>query len=84
MPEMKLNQEIVRDQLQALARLIKDHVPPGWGFGLMMFEHGKAGNLQWVSDSERSGMVKALREMADKLEAGQAGQPGVDDPASHI
>ncbi len=74
----------VRKRLKKLAKYLDLRVPPGWGFALMMFERtGKPGdNMQWISNSERSGMVKTLREMADRLEHGFAGQKGVDDSDS--
>jgi hypothetical protein len=45
-------------------------------FALLMFTPGEEGWMTWVSNAERPDMVKALREMADKLEAGLDMPPG--------
>ena len=80
-----LYREVVRADLQGLAELIsREHLPPDWGFCILMFEFGDEGeNTQWVSNASREDMVKALREQADRLEQRIAGGPG-DDPASKM
>jgi len=44
---------------------------PGLGFALIVFEHYKPGISNYISNSNREDMVKALRETADRLEKNQ-------------
>lgn len=39
------------------------------GFALIIFEFSDVGIGDYVSNAQRSGMIKALRECADRLEA---------------
>jgi hypothetical protein len=65
-------------RIEASARGIADvlgrNLPPGWGFGLMFFEF-KGPESTWISNCNRQDMVKALRELADRLELDRAGGP---------
>ena len=59
---------------RTIGKLIGDQMPPGWGFALMIFQFvGKEST--WISNARREDMVKALRELADKLELDRAGGP---------
>lgn len=53
-----------------IAELIDQAMPPHVGFFLSLFDHGEGGWSTYVSNSRRLDMVKFLRELADKLEAG--------------
>lgn len=84
--DFDLGREAVRGSLQALATLIeREYLPPNWGFAVMMFEFTTepGGNMQWLSNAERSDMIKLIREFANKLEARQAGGPD-DEPGSKV
>ena len=59
---------------RTIGKIIGDQMPPGWGFGLMFFEFGGKEST-WISNAQRSDMVKFLRELADKLERDEAGGP---------
>lgn len=53
----------VKTFLQELARDLKKGMPPGWGFGIFMFEYGEPpSTMVWISSAERSNIVKALQE----------------------
>ncbi len=73
---LEIRRQMVRGQLQKLARYLKTKTPKGWGFALLMFEFSDklGGNLQWVSSAQRADMIKSLRECADRLEQGRAGE----------
>ena len=40
---------------------------PGIGFCLVMLDIGPRGNMAFISNVEREGMLKALRELLDKI-----------------
>lgn len=58
--------EPVSDEHKALLNRLADSIrralPPGWGFGLFLFTFGDAGTMAWISNAQRSDMVKALQE----------------------
>lgn len=52
--------------LRELAKLIDERKPPGFGFGLFLFEFGEHGSMFWISNAQRQDMIKALREWIAK------------------
>lgn len=54
--------------MQSIARVVGNMVPEGYGFAVLVFSWGEQGFMNWVSNAQRTDMVKALRECADKLE----------------
>ena len=56
-------------KMQSIARVVGNMVPTGWGFAVLCFSFGENGFINWVSNAQRADMVKALRELADKLES---------------
>jgi len=67
----------VEKSAQEVAQQIGLRFPPGWGFCLVSFSFGPGGYLTYVSNANRSDMVKALRECADVLERNAESPPGV-------
>lgn len=67
---MTASLEEAEQSARALGRVIYDVMPDGWGFTLMMFSYGEGGNTTYISTARREDMLKALREMIEKLEAG--------------
>ena len=62
--------------LQGIARAMEDILKELYGvrmgFGLMVFQFGSEGRTaDYISNGDRECMIKALREAADKLEAGK-------------
>lgn len=63
---------ISREDMQSLARaldeLLPKMVPSGKkvGFGIVVFDFGEGGNIQWASNGERTDMIAALRELLGK------------------
>lgn len=55
--------------MQGMAKGIEKVLPAGVCFALVTFTAGHGGYAGYVSNSQRSSMIKALRECADKLEA---------------
>jgi len=57
---------------QRLARVIDNSIPRGWGFALVLSRLNT--NLSsYVSNCNRADMIKAFREMADRLEKKERG-----------
>jgi len=61
------NAEIER-ALRTLAALIDEEVPAGWGWGLFLAPFGEheaapkgTGAVFWISNSERAGMIDAVK-----------------------
>ncbi len=52
--------------LRKLGNLIKDKVPPGMGFALLMFDYGKKGDMFYISSAKRSDMIAAMKEFIEK------------------
>ena len=63
--------------LQDVARGLRQIFPAGIEFGLVIFTSGDSKYSGYVSSAEREGMIKALRECADNLEA------RMDVPSGH-
>lgn len=62
--------EHIRTFLKELGRSIKDKVPNGWGFTLLLFDYdkGQEGSILYLSSAKREDMVKAMREFLSKHE----------------
>jgi|GEM_PF-2509148 len=50
------------ERMNALAFLLEEEALPGWGFALLVFPFGKEGRMNYISNAERSDMVKAMKE----------------------
>ncbi len=66
------DREIMLEELEDLAkevgRLIKDVMPKGVGFTLMIFTMGEGGWMTYLSSAERTTMIKAMKEFIEKAE----------------
>lgn len=51
-----------------VARVLKGLMPEGVGYAFLMFTFGDDGWMTYASNAQRSDMIKALREMIEKLE----------------
>lgn len=59
--------------LNDIGSLVHTFAPDGWGFCLCYFSFGDDKQSLYVADSDRKGVVAALRQLADRLEKGQDG-----------
>lgn len=64
----EVKDEDAQRRLRTLAGLIDEHVPDGWGFGLLMFDRAVGGGMFWISSSRREDMIVAMREWIAKQE----------------
>jgi hypothetical protein len=58
----------VEKTLKNLGRLLKETMPPGYGFTLMMFGY-KNDEMFYMSSAEREDMIKVMREFIEKFGA---------------
>jgi hypothetical protein len=72
------NAEIER-ALRTVAVLIDEHVPDGWGWGLFIVPFGVneaapkgRGAVFWISNSDRAGMIDAMKGWIEDNERRQA------------
>jgi hypothetical protein len=52
--------------LKRLGSVLKEHVPAGMGFTVLMFDYGPGGNVFYLSSAKREDMLKAMQEFIDK------------------
>lgn len=60
--------EDVQEICKRLGESLRDQVPKGMVFSLLMAETGYSGELAYVSDAGRLNMIELFRFAADKLE----------------
>jgi len=59
----------IRAQANNIGKLIGDSLPKGWGFALLIFPYEeKDGRMNYISNSERSTMLTALKELVAHME----------------
>lgn len=61
-----MSAQLMRKALKKVTELI-----PGYCITLLVWEFNKPGLANYVSNGDRSDMIKALRETADRLEKNQ-------------
>ena len=69
--ELKRCEESSRE----IAKMLGEITPQGWGFAFLMFEFSPGNQSTWISNAQRSDMIKMLRELADRLDVDTAGGP---------
>jgi hypothetical protein len=64
----QVRNENIERALRTLATLIDEETPEGWGWGLFLVPFGDneaapkgAGAVFWISNSERAGMIDAVK-----------------------
>lgn len=66
-PAGEPSSETLNKSAQALGRTIAEVLPAGWGFLLMLFTFTNS-TTAYVSNAQRADAIKAIRELADRLE----------------
>lgn len=69
MPEMKyeVRNEDIEAKLKSIGKVLKDSMPPGWGFNLLIFSFGEGGSMFYLSNSQREDMIRAMQEFIAKF-----------------
>lgn len=57
--------------MQQMAEKVKTMLPSDYGFTILVFPLNKPGVANYISNAQRADMIKALREMADRLDNNQ-------------
>lgn len=57
--------------MQQMAEKVKAMLPSDYGFTILVFPLNKPGVANYISNAQRADMIKALREMADRLDNNQ-------------
>ena len=66
-PDYEIKNDRIQKALRYIAAFVKDCIPYGWGFTLLLFEHNKDdGGLFYISDSNRADVIKSMEEFIAK------------------
>ena len=57
----------IRERLQETAAMVQMRLPPNTGFILLAFDFGP-GRMEYISNADRSDVMKALKEFMEKSE----------------
>lgn len=63
-----MEEEIVKEKLQGIAKKVDAELPEGFGFIVLTFMFGKQGQLMYCSNANRNDVVAAMKEFIDKTE----------------
>lgn len=58
----------IEAKLKEIGRMLKDSMPQGWGFTLLLTSYGAGGSLFYLSSVERQDMIATMREFIQKHE----------------
>lgn len=57
------------EALKKVGRKIKEMMPEGYGFSLLVFAFNKEGGMFYMSSAERSTMIEAMKEFITNAES---------------
>jgi hypothetical protein len=58
-----------KDTMQEIAKYIQGKIGKNYGFSVLIYEHGEGtGRLNYVSNSQREDVVKAMKEFIKQTE----------------
>lgn len=58
----------IEARLKEIGRRLKDAMPEGYGFNLMIFSYGEGGAMFYLSSAQREDMIKAMKEFIAKYD----------------
>jgi hypothetical protein len=56
----------IKALLQKIGRELKDQMPKGWGFSLLVFSYGEDGAMFYLSSAQRADMILAMQEFIQR------------------
>ena len=62
-----MTEDELEQQCAKVGEKIGVHLPPGFGFALILFDFGERGNLAYMSNGEREDMLRVLQELIDHM-----------------
>ena len=63
----------MEEHARGIGKVLKDAMPPGIGFALVLFSFGSDGWLTYLSNGEREDMIKCLEETLQKIKTSPHG-----------
>jgi hypothetical protein len=66
-PEQRKARLALEASCAGIGRTLREIMPPGSGFALIMFDFGEKGNMAYVSSAEREDMIRLFVEVLEKL-----------------
>jgi hypothetical protein len=69
---MRQLEETTRQVGQAIGDWLREKFDRKIGFCFMMFGFGDSSEFTYISNAAREDMIRTMRELADKLESGEA------------
>lgn len=57
----------MEEHARGIGQVLKDAMPPGIGFALVLFNFGPDGWLTYLSNGDRADMIKCLEETLQKI-----------------
>lgn len=78
MNDQKRMKEIMRVLATVIEMTLQGRFVEDMGFALLAYPHGKETTAHYISNSEMSDVIKALREAADRLEKEQDILPSIN------
>lgn len=64
MSEQERTEKVLRD----IGKMLKDSMPEGVGYTLMVFTFGDGGWMTYLSTAQRKDMIASMRDLIAKLE----------------
>jgi hypothetical protein len=68
-PGFEVRNAEVEQKLKEIGRLLRETMPEGCGFTLLISSYGEGGSMFYVSSVERQDAINMLREFIQKAEA---------------
>ena len=65
---MMSNEEILKGKMKDIARKVDEELPQGFGFIVLAFRFNEEGEMIYVSNANREGVVQAMKEFIEKTE----------------
>lgn len=65
--DLEIRHKEAEQRLRDIGRMMKDTLPPGWGFAHFLFTYGEGGSFFYTASCEREDMIKLLEEFIVKL-----------------
>ena len=63
----EVRNEEIEQLLRLMGRKLKDQMPPGYGFSLMIFGFSPGNELFYVSSAQREDMIRTMQEFIAKF-----------------
>lgn len=60
--EYEVRNAVIENQLREIGATIAPTLPHGWGFALFLFSFGEGGSTFYISNANRSDMLRMLEE----------------------